>query len=268
MNRLYIVLLSIMMLVIIAPTAMMVAPAQLSATAKSKLQKVISDADTKLASSLQLQYSTLLKTQEQEQQWDESIKVIHYKNEEALISVRKQINLIDNNHLSKLESQVKQTKERYRPLFDSYTTLNKQIKAAKLFNNKKLNSSLRAQADVMKIAVQLARQDIRNKEHTFKVAKDNKTKMVKRLRSALSDIDPIKVKIKSEKARMSKTKQRFTSGWRTLNEGIKKSDAKSIMNALTSLVSISKQVNEHQKKIHAYEKSINDIVLRVKSQVP
>lgn len=268
MNRLNIVLLSILMLVIAAPTAMMAAPVQLSNTAKSKLEKVISTADVKVASSLRQQYSMLLKSQEQEQQWSENIKAIHNNNNEALIRVKKQINLIDATKLSKLESQLKQTKERYKPLFDSYTTLNKQIKAAKLINNKKLNSFLRTQADVMKIAVQLARQDIRTKEDILKTAKNNKAKTVKRLRAALSDIDHIKVKIKSEKSQMSTAKKRFTTVWKTLNETIKKGDAKSIVNALTSLITISKQVNEHQLKIYTYEKSINDIVLRVKSQVP
>jgi len=255
------------MLFIAAPTAMMSAPAQLSNTAKSKLEKVISNADTKVASSLRHQYSTLLKSQEQEQQWDENIKDVHFKNEETLISVRKQIRLIDSAKLSKLESQVKQTKDQYKPLFDSYTALNKQIKAARLIKNKKLNSFLRTQADIMMIAVQLARQDIRTKEELFKTAKDSKAKTLKRLRSNLSDIDPIKVKIKSEKSRMSKTKQRFTSEWKKLNEAIKKSDPKSIMNTLTSLVTTLRQINEQQAKIYAHEKSIQTIVLGVKSQI-
>lgn len=267
MNRLYVIVLLIITLVI-APTAMLAAPAQLSTTAKSTLDKVISNADTKLASSLRLQLNTLLTTQGQEQVWDGKIKALHYQNEEVLINTRKQIKLIDADKLSKLDTQVKQTKERYQPLFDSYTALNQQIDVARVLKNKKLNSLLHSQADVVKIAVQLARKDIRNKEDTLRTAKDNKAKTVKKLRASLSDIDPIKVKIKSERSRMGKPKQRFTSDWKSLNSAIKKGDAKSILNVLTSLVTIAKQVNGHMLTIHGYENSVSRILLKVQAQIP
>jgi hypothetical protein len=267
-NRLYVILLFIIMLAIAAPTSMLAAPAQLSITAKSALEKVISNADANTANSLRLQYSTLLTSQEQEQVWDGKIKTMHYKNEEALIIVRKQIKLIDADKLIKLDTQVKQTKERYKPLFDSYTSLNKQIDVARILKNKELNSLLRSQADVMKIAVQLARQDIRNKEDMFKTAKDSMTKNAKKLRADLSDIDPIKVKIKSERSQMDKSKQRFTSEWKTLNSSVKKGDAKSILSSLTSLIATAKQVNEHKLTIYGYEDKINGILLSVKARIP
>lgn len=268
MSRLHVILLFIIMLMIIAPTVVLAAPAQLSATAKSALEKVISNTDAKVASSLRLQYSSLLTAQEQELVWDAKVKTLHYQNEEALIIILKQIKLMDSDKLNKLDTQVKQTKERYKPLFDSYTSLNQQIKVARILKNKKLNSLLRSQADVMKIAVQLARQDIRNKEDLFIKAKDTKAKAVMKLRSALSDIDPIKVKIKSERSRIDKPKQRFNSEWKTLNSSLKKGDAKSILNALSSLIVIAKQVNEHKVTIYGYEKKINDILLSVKARIP
>ncbi|MEX2415523.1 MAG: hypothetical protein WD424_05215 [Paenibacillaceae bacterium] len=268
MRGLQVIVLFIIMLVIVAPASILAAPAQLSTTAKSALEKVMSNADAKVASSLRLQYSTLLTLQEQEQQWDEKIKELHAQNEEALLLLRKQIKLIDADKLSKLETEVKKAKEQYQPLFDSYTSLNQQIKVARILKNKKLNSLLRSQADVMQIAVQLARQDIRSKEEIFQTAKDNKAKTVKKLRALLSDIDPIKVKIKSERNRMAKPKQRFTSEWKTLNSSVKKGEAKSILNTLTSIVTISKQVNEHKLKIHGHEKTINAILLSVKARIP
>jgi hypothetical protein len=265
---LHIIILFVIMLVVIAPTALLAAPFELSVTAKTKLEQVILKVESKSADNLRTQMTTLRTTQEQGLEWDGKIKAIHYQNEADLIQARKQIKLIGADKLNKLDSQVKTVKARYKPLFDSYSALNQQIDMAKILKNKNLNSVLRSQADVIKIAVQLARKDIRSKEDTYKKAKEDNAKTIKLLREALSDIDPIKVKIKSEQSKTNTPKQRFSTEWRTLNSAIKKSDAKSILSSLTSLVTLAIQVNEHKQKIHNYEKSISGILLSVKARIP
>jgi len=265
MTKLSIIVLCIVILVATAPTALLAAPAQLSTTTKSALEKVISKADAKTGSSLRSEYSSLLQSQKLDQEWDRKIKARHDQNEADLVNLRKQIRLIDADKLNKLEAQLKQTKERYKPLFDRYTSLNKQIKAARLFNNKELNSILRTQADIMKIAVQLAREDVRSKEDLFKKAKDNKAKKVKQLRALLADIEPMKKKIKAERSRMNKSKQLFALEWKSFNTSIKKGNAKSVLNALTSLVVTANQINVYKQNLYAHEQTIQQTLLDVKN---
>ncbi|MEX1028828.1 MAG: hypothetical protein WDZ91_02140 [Paenibacillaceae bacterium] len=268
MRKLHISILFMVILLIIAPISVLAVPAELSVTAKTKLEQVISKAESKTANNLRTQINTLRAIQEQDLAWDGKIKALHYQNEADLIQARKQIKLIGAYKLNKLDSQVKMVKERYKPLFDSYSALNQQIDMARILKNKSLNSVLGTQADMMRIAVQLARKDIRSKEDMYKKAKEDNAKTVKVLREALSDIDPIKVKIKSEQSKMNTPKQHFSAEWKTLNSVIKKGDAKSIINSLKSLVTIAFQVNEHKHKIHSYEKSISDILLSVKARIP
>jgi hypothetical protein len=268
MRKLQIVILFMVMLLLSTSVMLVAAPAELSVTARTKLEQVIAKADSKLAKQLQDQLRALHANQEQDLAWEGTIKAIHYQNETDLIRIRKQIKLVDADKLSKLHAQVQALKARYQPLFDSYSALNRQIDLAKMLKNKTINSTLRSQANVMKIAVQLARKDIHNKEDAHKKAKEESTKKIKQLRDGLSAIEPIKVKIKAEQSRMKTPKQRFTSEWKVYQSAIQKGDAKSIIRSLTSLTSFAIQVNDHKIKIHYYENSINDILHRVEARIP
>jgi hypothetical protein len=268
MRKLYIVILFMVMLLSSNTFTLVAAPAELSVTARTKLEQVIANADSKLAKQLQDQLTALHAKQEQDLAWERTIKAVHYQNETDLIRVRKQIKVVDADKLSKLHSQVQTLKSRYQPLFDSYSALNRQIDLAKILKNKTINSTLRSQANVMKIAVQLARKDIRNKEDIHKKAKAESTKKIQQLRDSLSAIEPIKVKIRAEQSRMNTPKQRFTSEWKVYQSAIKKGDAKSIIRSLTSLTSFATVVNDHKIKIYNYEKSINDILHRVEARIP
>jgi hypothetical protein len=268
MRRLHIVVLFMVMLLLSSSVMLVAAPAELSVTARTKLEQVIANADSRLAKQLRDQLTALRANQEQDLAWEGTIKAIHYQNEADLIRIRKQIKLVDADKLSKLYSQVQTLKARYKPLFDSYSALNRQIDLAKILRNKTINSTLRSQADVIKIAVQLARKDIRNKEDIHKKAKEESTKKIKQLRDSLSAIEPIKVKMKAEQSRMNTPKQRFASEWKVYQAAIKKGDAKSIIRSLTSLTSFVIQVNDHKIKIHNYEKSIRDILHRVEARIP
>lgn len=268
MRQLLVVTLFIVTLLIITPFALQAAPAQLSVTTQAKLEQVIAKADVKTANQLRSKLTSLRSSLEQDLTWDGTIKATRYQNEIDLIRIRKEIKSIDANKLSKLDSDVRAAKARYQPLFDSYTKLNQQIDMAKLVKIKPLNTALRTQADVMKVAVQLARKDIRNKEDTYKKAKAENAKTIKQLRSTLSSIEPIKVRIKAEQSRLNTSKQRFTSEWKVYQSAIQKNDAKSVLSSLTSLNSHATQNNEHKTTIYKHEKSISDIMLRVQARIP
>lgn len=104
------------------------------------------------------------------------IRRLHDSNTQALIIVRNQIKEIDQSTVARLSTAVSSTKERYQPLFDQYSALNRRINLLRGLKDKVLKDVLRTQADAMKILVQFAREDIRNKEALLKAAKETRAK--------------------------------------------------------------------------------------------
>lgn len=109
--------------------------------------------DGVLRSQLSSLYRTFTDVQEQLRQSDLNINAQHYKNEETKSGLTKQVKMIDADKIAKLEAAAKQAKDKYKPLFSMYTSINQQVKTANKLKNKQLSSALKAQADTMKVAV-------------------------------------------------------------------------------------------------------------------
>ncbi|KIL37559.1 hypothetical protein SD71_02785 [Cohnella kolymensis] len=250
------------------PAAMSAATVELTAPIKAAFDKTAASADGKTAAVMSSLYNALGIYQEEDRNWEGKIKALHYQNEQALIAVRKQIKEIDADKLKKLDTEVKQTRERYKPLFAGYTALNKQISASRKLKNKNLTAALSAQADVMKLAVQLARQDIDAKETALKTAKDSTARTIKTLRDALAAIDPLKVQITAQRSAASLPRKGLSPVWTNFKYAIKKTDAKRTFDSLETLVFLSRQIVQQQQKIHALETRISGIISKVKAQIP
>ncbi|WP_373232912.1 hypothetical protein [Cohnella sp.] len=243
------------------------ATVELSAPIRGAFDKTVASADSKTATKLNSLYKELGTLLEQDRNTEAKIKALHYRNEEALIALRKQIRVIDADKLGKLEAQVKQTKDRYKPLFALYTSVNKQITIAKSLKNKTLNSLLRAQADGIKLSVQFARQDIKNKENNFKAAKGAAALKIKAARDTLATIDPLKVQIKAQRSAASLPRKSLSPVWTNFKYAIKKSDARSTLDSLAMLVILTRQIMNQQLKIEALEIKISGIITRTKAQI-
>lgn len=239
---------------------------ELSATAKSNLAKLIAGADKTQASRLTKLNGELQSLQNQDQSLDAKIRAVHYRNEEDLVVLRKQIKEIDAEKVNKLQQQVKQAKSRYQPLFDSYAALNKQIAAARRLNNKTLNALLRTQADAMKIAVQAARQDIRNKEQALKNAKDQAAKKKKKMNDTLAGFNPVQVQLKAQRSKVASTKKLVASAIKNANQATK-GTAKNAADSLSSLVAVSRQLVEQKQRNADLEQKASDIIAKARTQL-
>jgi seryl-tRNA synthetase len=245
-------LLIALMLIIAAPTDLMAASIEFTVPLKTALDKTIAAADTTSKGTMNLLYSSLIALQEQDQNEDESIRTIQYRNEEALIMLRKQMKQINADKIIKLDNELKQTQERYKPMFALYNSLNT------LFGS---------QANGMKAAVQLAHYDIRTKQNSLNALKETTSKTIRSIRGILADRDPIEVQIKAERSESNTPRKRISSVWESFKQTVKKNDAKSTMDSLTTLVSLSRQIVDHKQKIHALENKINDIILKAKKLI-
>ena len=257
----------VLLLALVSPAAIAAASFEFSVTAKTAFDKMKGAADKATAARLSSQYAELQTIQKQSADWDTRIDNLHYRNEEAILATRKRIKEVDAEKLRRLETAVTQAKQKYEPLFILYDSLNQQLSIAKSFKDKTLISLLKPQVETAKAAVQLAKLDIRSKEAALKTAKAIAAKTIKKLRDLLSDIDPVKVKIKASKSSISRTKQQFTTEAAILNQVVKKGDSTATLSSFTRMLAYMKRINDHKQKIYAYEQQTMSMIAKVDAQL-
>jgi hypothetical protein len=243
------------------------AAVELTVPVKSAFDATTAAADTQTAAKLNMLYRDLGALLAQDRESEVKIKQLHYRNEEQLIALRKQIRVIDADKLNKLDAQVKQARERYKPLFATYASLNQQITVARSMKNKKLNAVLRTQADAIKLTVQFARQDIKSKQTVLQAARAATARRIQTARETLAAIDPLKVQVKSQRNAASLPRTSLSPVWTNFKHAIKKSEAKSTLDSLATLVMLTRQIAEQQQKIYALEGKITDILVKTKARI-
>lgn len=223
--------------------------------------------DGVLRSQLSSLYRTFTDVQEQLRQSDLNINAQHYKNEETKSGLTKQVKMIDADKIAKLEAAAKQAKDKYKPLFSMYTSINQQVKTANKLKNKQLSSALKAQADTMKVAVQIAKADIKNKEQALSAAKTKRTAAQKKIRGIMAQADPLRIRIKAEKSTASSLNKNVSPLWRNVTQAVKGGNGKQVYNALNTLVSQLRQIQERKQRILSLENQIGGILQSAKTQL-
>ncbi|NRF92561.1 hypothetical protein HQN89_16320 [Paenibacillus frigoriresistens] len=241
---------------------------EITTTIQASLDKTIAGATQTQANKISSLYSEFLTLQKQEQDWDAKINTLHSRNKDNSAELGNLAKEIDSAKLAKLEEEVTRTRARHQPLLSQYTALNKQIEAARLLNSKSLNAMLRIQAAAMRIPVQLARFDISAKVKASQAAKDKASKATKKIRSSLNDMDPTNVQIKAKQGAIKTIQNSLSPIWSSFKQGAKKEDTSAVQGSLTSMISLSRQMNAEKESIFKLETKISEALAGIKAQMP
>ncbi|HEY4429455.1 MAG TPA: hypothetical protein VGN87_00310 [Paenibacillus sp.] len=212
-------------------------------------------------------YNDLSTLKQQYDQREEQIRILHYNNEQSLVMIRQQIKEIDLEAVTRLEASVKSCKQRYQPLFNQYSALNKRISIAKTLKDKNLNTVLRAQSNAMKILVQLARQEISNKQNQLNAAKKIRTQKIAQARKTLSSIESSQITIKSNKRVVTSLNKRVSADWTDFKAAIRKQNLTLTTQSLVSLNSGYRQIATYKQKIIELEQKISLVITNTKKQI-
>ncbi|MBW7476089.1 hypothetical protein K0T92_15190 [Paenibacillus oenotherae] len=267
-RRIFLLFLALILLCTASLTAAAATAVELTATDKAALGKTITAAAAAEKAVINKLYQDLITLQQLEQSRDSSIKSVHIKNEEALLTLRRDIKLIDVEKLKLLDKAVQQARERYKPLFALYTALNKQIAAVKKLKIKELNALLSAQADAMKLAVQAARQEIKARESLLQAAKNHAKAAKKRIQETLSAITFVKIRIKAERNAASTTKKHIGPQLKMFKQAVKKTNVEGTLESLPALVAQVRHIVARKGTILDLENQISAIIDKAKAQLP
>lgn len=234
---------------------------------RTSLNKTAEAAGGSTETRLKKLYNDLAALDKQLTAQDTKTNSLRLSNEARLIQTRKQIANIDADKILKLDNQAKSARSKLQPLLDLHSSLNKQAAAVKSLKDKSLHKSLKQKADAMKPAIDLARLHIRNREAELKAAKSEKTRKTKEIRSVLSQIDTVKIKIKAERSSVSSKNKSIAAEWKNFKTALKNKDAGRASDTLTRLINLSNQVLAHKQSIHKLETQISDIIAKAAAKI-
>ncbi|RKN60782.1 hypothetical protein [Paenibacillus ginsengarvi] len=249
-------------------TGAMAAGYELTATAKKSFDTMTAAAGAGMQTRLNKQYKEWLELQQHIRDREEGTSTLRRSNDEALKAVREKIKRIDEEKLAPLKQAVDGAKERYKPLLDSYTAVNKQIAAAKPLQSKELNTMLRLQADSLKFPVQLAKQDIKAKDAAYRTAKEKTAAKQKKVRETLEAIEALRDTSQAEKASASAVKKTIDADWKTFSSLLKQNDANASSERLAAMMTQLEQHARHKMNMYNAEKKIEAIIEKANGQLP
>jgi peptidoglycan hydrolase CwlO-like protein len=237
-------------------------------TVKAALEKTIAEADRTQAGKLSSLYSELVTAQNQDEEWNSKLQALSAENKTTLASLTKQIKQIDAGKLDQLENEAARTRERYAPLLARYTLLNKQLETARSLGQKEISRLLNLQIATLKIPVQIARMTIKAQDDAWKTGKEQAAKSAKKVRSQLDDIEPLHAQIKAKQSAVKTIESGASPVWSAFKKAVKQKDAKNAQSSLSSIVSLTRQVNDEKRNLYNLETKISKILSAAKGQLP
>lgn len=251
----------------IGASAAIAAPFEFSPTAKNAFDKMAASTDESTAKKLNKAYTELKSLQKQELDLDAATNTLRYANEEAELAVRKRIKEIGQREIKAAEAALNAAKKQHQPLFDLYEAQKKQLSAAKKLKNKSLTEYWNWQVDLTKMAVQLAKDDIRRKETALKNVKAKATADMKKIRDILAANDATKVKLKSARSAVSTTRKLFTAESKVLLQAVRKGEPFAALSSFNGMLVYQKQILKDKSSMLALEQKIKNVIGQAESAI-
>lgn len=239
----------------------------LGVTAQKAWDSVLNKADAQTKLTLKQAYEKVGNWKTQEQAWEQKIKTVHAANTAELERLRVEIRQTDDAKVAALAEKVKQTQARYEPLFALYSSVNRQLDAAKAIKNKEWSAAIRTQAETLKPVVQLAREDIRIKKKELAEARKRKTAEVKRLRAMLAGADTAKKQIQTAKKQVSLAKERYSNALQQFKQSTKQGQTSRVLSSLNALASAAEKWAGSKQNIHTLEQKVSTTYVKVRQEI-
>jgi len=244
------------------------AAVEISPSVKAAFDRTAADADKGLQPVLRERFAAFAAMQESRRRDEEAYRKLRYRNEEELAVLRARVKGVNAAKIRQLEDEVKAAKSRYQPLFDAYASANRQVSVARTIGSKQLSALARAQAEALKPAVSLARQEIRSREDKLRSAKAAAYRTMKAIRATLDEADPITVQLKAERTATAALSKRVTAAYTAFSQHARKRNAPGVLDALTTLVALSGQIADRHARMTALENRVAAIHAKARGQFP
>lgn len=233
---------------------------ELSITGKKMLDQTVSSSGSAMSSALRKQESRLKTLHQQDQSVDQQIRTIYYANKESETRLLERLRQHEAAQIDKLTQDVTSTKKRYEPLFALYSSLNKELTLVRKLKNKNLTAAVKSQVDSTKVAVTLAKEEIKRKQDKLTAAKKARDAEVKKVRTALAQKNPVQVQIRATKSNISAAKKRFTQEMKNFNVVAKKKEGTAVLSSITALCTIAEDIVRQKEEQYKLESKVKQVI--------
>lgn len=198
---------------------------------------------------------------------DRQIAEAHRRNRDDLSRLRKKAAQIDADRLALRKKEAGQTRAKYRKLLETYRSVYAQLELARKLKSKSLAALWKAQADGLKLPVQLARLEIKAQDAAYASAKKEAQAKQKKVRALLSSAESVQASAKPAKRALTATDRSRRSAWSAYTQALRRRDAKAASDLLASVNELTRQIADRQKKIHSLEIRASDILRSAEAQL-
>lgn len=240
---------------------------ELTITGKKMLDQTVAAATGTMSTALRKQESRLKSLHQQDQSLDQRISSIYYENKESETRLRQRLKQHEADQIAKLTQDVANTKKRYEPLFTLYSSLNKELALVRKLKNKDLTAAVKSQVDTTKVAVTLAKEDIKRKQDKLTTAKKKRDTEVKKVKSTLAQKDTLQVQIKATKSSVSAAKKRFSQEMKNFNVIVKKKEGTGTLTSITTLCTIADEIIRQKEKQYNLEAKVKQVIAGADKQL-
>ena len=238
---------------------------QFSASAKASFDKMTGAASTSMKEQLISQYDLLQTYYKHELEWEHKIKTIHANNEGLEKKIRNQIQMLDNERIKQLESDIAKLKKRYEPVIKMYDTQRNQlnmIKAVKT-SNKELIKAMNISVSISKAAADHAKTEIRRQEANLKAARSTANEKKKELRSMLADGAALTSKIKIAKSAIQASNKQYTAEGKLLSQAVRQQAASAALQSMRKMNGHAQAINKQKSNIYSLEQQYAQLLAKV-----
>lgn len=250
--------------VMLLPAAASAAKIEVTASVKAQFDRTAAAAQPAMRSRLQSQYGKLLTARNQRESWELAVKQSRYLNDEQEAAIRRSLRDLDADKIKSLERQVEQAKLHAKPASEMYTAAKRLASAAKSSGQKTLYTYYRNRADTLKLAADLARDEVKRKEEALRTAKRARTDRAKQIRAVLAEREKLNARIKAERAALTVPNRRIGEVWKNFKTAVKAEDSARTASALTQLIADHETIVAVNKRIHAHERSAAEVINRAR----
>lgn len=242
---------------------------QFSASAKANFDKMAGAASAAMKEQLTSQYNKLQEHYKQELEWEHKIKTIHANNEGLEKKIRNQIQMLDNDRIKQLESDIAKLKKRYEPVIKVYDTQRNQlnmIKAVKT-SNKELIKVMNVSVSISKAAADHAKAEIRRQEANLKAARSAANEKKKELRSMLAEGASLTSKIKIAKSAIQASNKLYTAEGKLLSQAVRQQAAGAALQSMRKMNEQAQAINKQKSSIYTLEQQYSQLLTKVQLRI-
>ncbi|MGU3472096.1 hypothetical protein ACLBWT_13235 [Paenibacillus sp. D51F] len=255
------------LMLLAAPSPAAAASLAVSSAAKSAFERTAAAAAAPAAARLNAHYGAYVSLTAQLEEVSLRAAELHLRNGQDAAAIRKSIPSIDTDRVAKQEAAVKKARSAYEPLYAAYTAMNHQASAASKYGSKELAKLARMQADTMKAAVQLARQQIRIQEDQLKAVRAERTRKMNAARKTLGGMDEFSLAIRSRQSAAKVPESAAAAALKDFGAAARKSDAAVVEKSLEMMNGYAKQLLAHKQAIVDLELRSASVAADVKKQL-